>query len=123
MATKSSKQVTFGQKGRSKCPPSCARLIYDEPYIFRVRSERQSSHIYPCESCLKKAQRQASSANNQYPKRCSRLPPEPADFQYLNRSYTSLSKRTPNDCNWDNFMNNKSRYGQCIDKSLYFLMI
>jgi hypothetical protein len=104
MATAASRKVVFGQKGRPKCSPACARLIYDEPYIFRVRSERPSSHIYACESCLRKAQRQqVSSANS---KGCSRLPAGPADFEYLNRW-----KRTPNDCNWDNFMKNKSRYG------------
>ncbi len=113
MAATSSKRVVFEQKGRSKCSPSCARLIYDEPHVFRVRSERPSSHLYPCENCLKKAQRQqASLTNNQYPKRCSRLPTStPVNFEYLNRPHTSPSKRTSHDCNWDNFMKNKSRYG------------
>jgi hypothetical protein len=106
MATAAARKVVFRQKGRPKCSPGCERLIYDEPNIFRVRSERPSPHIYACESCLRRARRQASSANNSHSKGCSRLPAGPNDFEDFNRS-----KRTPNDCNWENFMKNKSRYG------------
>jgi len=121
MKSASTKQVTFEQKERLKCSPSCPRLIYDEPYIFRVRSERPSSRLFPCESCLKAAKQQpASISNNQYQKRCSRLPPAPVDFEYLNHPNTSPSKRTSNICNWDNFMKNKSRYGKY--KNFYYLL-
>jgi hypothetical protein len=113
MTAPSSKRVAFQQKERLKCSPSCPRLIYDDPHIFRVRSQRPSSRFFPCENCLREAKRQrTSSANNQYQKRCSRLPPAPIDFEHANRLNTSPSKRTPNDCNWDNFMKNKSRYGE-----------
>jgi len=118
MTSATSKHVVFRQKERLKCFPGCPRLIYDEPHIFRVRSERPSSQLFPCETCLKEARRQqASTANNQYQKRCSRLPPIPIDFEQLNHPNTSPSKRTSNNCNWDNFMRNKSRYGKF--KNLY----
>jgi len=112
MARASPKRVAFEQKERVKCSPSCPRLIYDEPYVFRVRSQRPSSRLFPCENCLKAArQQQTSTENTQYQKRCSRLPPIPIDFEHLNRPYTSPSERPSNYCNWDHFMKNQSRYG------------
>ncbi len=114
MASAAPKRVAFGEQGRVKCSPSCQRLIYDDPHVFRVRSQRSVPHLYPCESCLKEARRQqqSSTSNNQYPKRCSRLPPRPADLESLNRPKTSPLHRKSNNINWDNFMHKKSKYGK-----------
>lgn len=112
MAGVSAKRVVFGREGRSRCSPSCPRLIYDDPHVFQVRSERPTIHCYACESCMRKAHRQrASTANQSHSKRCSRLPPTPDDFEPFNRPQTVPFRRTPHDCNWENFMKNKSRYG------------
>ena len=112
MAGAGTKRVAFEQDRRSKCSHSCPRLIYDDPNIFQVRGEHPSKHIYSCESCMRKAHRQQASArSNSHSKRCSRLPPASHDFEYFDRTQTPPAKRTPRDCNWDNFMKNKSRYG------------
>lgn len=112
MAGAGTKRVAFRQDGRSKCSLSCDRLIYDDPHIFQVRSEHPSKHIYSCESCMRKAHRQQTSGtSNSHSKRCSRLPPGPDDFESIDRTQTAPIKRTHRECNWDNFMKNKSRYG------------
>lgn len=112
MAGAGTKRVAFRHDGLSKCSPSCARLIYDDPHIFQVRSEHPSKHIYSCESCMRRAHRQqASSASNSHSKGCSRLPLTPDDFQSPDRAEPARIKRTPRECNWENFMKNKSRYG------------
>jgi hypothetical protein len=117
MATTSSKRAVFGGKEHVKCSPSCPHLIYDDPYIFRVRSQRPVPHVFPCETCLRNAKRQqqSSTPNIQYPKRCSRLSPTPVDLERANRPRTSPSRRTSNSCNWDNFMQKKSKYGKYKD--------
>ncbi|CAF1232231.1 unnamed protein product [Adineta steineri] len=114
MATASSKRVAFARNESSKCTHRIPHLIYDEPYIFQVRSQRtRSLHKRPCDDCLKASKQQQqrlSTANIQYEKRCSRLPPKPIDFEQMNRPKTAPLNRRVNDCNWDNFMTRKSKF-------------
>jgi len=118
MTNKSSKHVVFEEKNRPKCFANCPRLIYDEPYVFQVRSQRPSARFYPCENCLKIAHKQrASSANHQHTKGCSRLPLTSYEFEQFDRP------RTSNDCNWKNFMKNKSRYGKNLIYKCFLLVI
>lgn len=122
MTSAPTKHGVFGQKQCLKCSPSCPRLIYDDPHVFQVRSDRPSSYPYACETCLKAArQQQTSRTNTQYPKRCSRLSPEPIEFEQFNRPNTSPTRRTSDKCNWDNFMKNKSRYGKYKNIHRFYL--
>ncbi|CAF0856289.1 unnamed protein product [Rotaria sordida] len=110
MAHASSQRIISGDKRHLKCCHSCPRLIYDEPYIFRVRSQRSPSHSFPCDTCFKEAirrqqqQQQQPRTNIQYQKRCSCLPLRSADLEYFNRPRTVPSQGTSNSINWPNFM-------------------
>jgi len=109
MAAAPSKRVVLENKKPMKCSHPCPPLIYDDPYIFRVRSQPSRSYSRPCATCLKELKRQQSSSteNIQYQKRCSRLPPKPIELEHVSRSKTA-----PSNCNWDNFMKKKSKYGK-----------
>jgi len=118
MEAPSSKRVVIGKKEHLKYPYTRSHLIYDEPHIFQVTSERSLSHLqqhrkfHPCNACLKEANRPTFTANVQHPKRCSRLPATPADLERSNRPKTVPPKRTSNDCNWNNFIKKKSKHGK-----------
>ncbi|CAF2352963.1 unnamed protein product [Rotaria sp. Silwood2] len=112
MANISSRRIISGGKRHTRCCHSCHRIVYDEPYIFRVRSERSLLHSFPCDTCLKEAIRrqQPPTTNIQYQKRCSRLPLRPVDLEYSSRPRTAPSQRTSSSINWNNFMKKKSKY-------------
>ena len=121
MTNLSSKCRLPGGKNNLKCSNFCPHLIYDDPYIFRVRSQRSQSHSFPCDVCIRRAKQQQqrpSTTKIQYQQRCSRLPPRPIDLEHINRPKTVPSQRITNNCNWDNFLNNQSKYGMYKNKSM-----
>ncbi|UJR27316.1 hypothetical protein I4U23_008609 [Adineta vaga] len=95
-----------------RCSHSHAHLVYDDPYVFRVRGQRSRSSYYrPCDVCFQEANRQQTVAENiRYEQRCSRMPPKPIYIEDLRRSKTTSRNRMSAQCNWDNFMEKKSKY-------------
>ncbi|CAF3594086.1 unnamed protein product [Rotaria socialis] len=101
-----------GNRPRVRCSHSSPKPIYDEPFVFRVRSDRSLSYSFPCRACLREAKlkQRESSTNVRYQQRCSRSPLRPVRIEHLNRPKTVSSIRTSNNCNWDNFMRKKSKH-------------
>ena len=137
MSTKPAKRVTSGKKDQSKARP---RLVYNEPHIFRVKSDRALAHLQetreyePCIACSKENDRRQEtldrphssyirqrstpppSSSEQRPstatkKKSSHSPPTPADLERLSRPKTVPPERTSNNCNWNNFIKKRSKYG------------
>ena len=122
MAAIPSRRVAFEENRPGRCAHSGPHLIYDDPHIFRVRGQHSVPHPFSCDACWKAAkQQQHPNANIQHPKRCSRLPPTPADLERLSRPRTAPPQRTANNCNWDNFMKKKSKYGK--PKKLFIILL
>jgi hypothetical protein len=141
MSGKPPKRAAIGEKGQSKRPPSRSRLVYDEPHVFRVKSERslshlqESQHFHPCIACSKESHRRheglerphssyirqrstppPQTSEHQRPstatKKCSRLPPTSADLERLSRPKIIPPQQPSNNCNWNNFIKKKSKYGK-----------
>lgn len=104
---------------RNRIPFNCSvcyprEPIYDEPYVFYVRSNRSASYSLPCRACLREAKQQQqqrrrpSTVNTQYQNPCSRLRSKSAHFDNSNRPKTALKAR----CTWENFMNKRSKHGK-----------
>lgn len=108
----SPKRVIFENKKQKKYSHTCPRLIYDDPFVFRVRSDRVVSDSYPCYACLKEIEEQEAAKYIRYERRCSRLPFRPVEIPRSNRPRTVPSKRSPKYCSWDNFMKETSKYGR-----------
>ncbi len=132
----STKRIVTDKKGPSTRP----RLVYDEPHVFRMKNERSLSHLQesrellPCVACSKEADRRQEiltrpnssyirqrstpppSSVEQRPstatkKKSSPSPPTRADLERLSRPKTVPPERILNNCNWNNFIKKKSKYG------------
>jgi hypothetical protein len=136
----STKRVVPVKKDQTKRPPSRSRLVFDTPHIFRMKSERSLAHLQenrdfiPCIACSKEFERRQEtftrphssysrqrstpppSSCEQRPstatkKKSSPLPPTPADLERLSRPKTAQPERLSNNCNWNNFIKKRSKYG------------
>jgi hypothetical protein len=123
-----------------KHPSTRPRLVYEEPHVFRTKSDHSLSHLQenrefqPCIACLKSDRRKGtndrphssyirqqstpppSSSNEQRPSTAtrnrSRLPPTTsAALERLCRPKTYHPKEVSNNCNWNNFIKKRSKYG------------
>jgi hypothetical protein len=138
----STKQVVSDKKGQSKDPSTRPRLVFEEPHIFRIKSDHSLAHLQesreflPCVACSKEANRRQetsirpnssnirqqstppppSSSSEQRPstatkKKSSPSPPTRDDLERLSRPKTVQPERISNNCNWNNFIKKKSKYG------------
>ena len=133
MATK---RVLAEKKKASKPQP---RLVFDEPHIFRMKSEQALSHLKehqeftPCIACSKEADRRQSpfntrpqssymrqrstpppSSSEQRPstatkKKFTPSPPTQENLERLSRPKTAPPERLSNNCNWNNFIKKKKQ--------------
>ncbi|CAF4957935.1 unnamed protein product [Rotaria sp. Silwood1] len=138
MSTKQSKKFVPEKKNQSKRPSTRSRLVFEEPYTFRVKSEHSLSHLresrefLPCVACLKETDRRQETLDRPHSsyirqqltrprsaeqrpstgikKKRFPLPPTPADLERLSRPKTSPPKQISHNCNWDNFIQKKSKY-------------
>ncbi|CAF3294112.1 unnamed protein product, partial [Rotaria sp. Silwood2] len=138
MSTKQSKKVVPEKKDQTKRPPTRSRLVFEEPHIFRVKSERLLSHLQesreylPCVACLKESDRRQETfdrphssyirqqstrprSSEQRPstgikKKHSPSPPTPADLERLSRPKAFPPEQISHNCNWNNFIQKKSKY-------------
>ncbi len=140
MSTKPTKRIVSDKRDQTKRPPTRPPLVFEEPHIFRRKNERSLSHLQesreflPCLACSKEADhrkdtfarphssyvRQRSTppplSSEQRPstatkKKSSPSPPTQADLERLSRPKTVLPEQTSNNCNWNNFVKKKSKYG------------
>ena len=112
------------------------RLVYETPHIFHAKSDHSLSHLkesrecQPCIACSKEADRRketidrphsshirqrSTPPNEQRPstatKNKTRLPPSSADLERLSRPKTVPPNEVLNNCNWNNFIKKRSKYG------------
>lgn len=139
MSAKPAKRAVIGKFNQVKRPTSRPRLVFEQPHIFRARSERSLPHLQesreflPCVSCLQEAERRqdglnrpASSYSRQEVNRPRSSeqerpstpaqkkrpqPPSAADLERLSRPKSVPPSRLSNNCNWNNFIKKKSKYG------------
>jgi len=125
--------------GQSERPPSRSRLVFDEQHKFRIKNDHLLSHLQesrefvPCIACSKEADRRQDTfsrpqssyirprstpppSTEQRPSTAtknkpSRSPPTPADLERLSRPKPIPPERLSNNCNWNNFIKKKSKYG------------
>lgn len=116
-----------------------SRLCFDEQHKFRIKSQHSLSHLresreyLPCVACTKEADRRheahsrpqssyirsRSTPPPSYEQRPStatrnipyRSPPTPADLERLSRPKQIPPERLSDNCNWNNFIQKKSKYG------------
>ncbi|CAF4825041.1 unnamed protein product [Rotaria sp. Silwood1] len=138
MSTKKSKKFVPEKKNQSKRPSTRSRLVFEEPYTFRVKSEHSLSHLresrecLPCVACLKETDRRQETLDRPHSsyirqqlirprsaeqrpstgikKKRFPLPPTPADLERLSRPKTFPPEQISHNCNWDNFIQKKSKY-------------
>lgn len=112
---------------KKKLSKSQPRLVFDEPpHIFRVKSGQSLAHLketqefLPCTACSQEADRRQrpTSALPLPPrpltgnrKRTKPLPPTQADLERLSRPKSVPPEQFSNNCNWNNFIKKRSRYG------------
>ncbi|CAF1448296.1 unnamed protein product [Rotaria sordida] len=139
MSKKQSKQIIPEKKDQSKRSSSTrSRLVFEEPHIFRVKSERslpqlqETREFLPCVACLKEANRRQETFNRPHSsythqqltrprsseprpstgiekKHCP-APPTPANLERLSRPKTFSPEQISNNYNWNNFIQKKSKY-------------
>ncbi len=136
----STKRVGGEKKGQSKRPPTQSRLVYDEPHVFHIKNERSLAHLQesreflPCAACSTEANRRQETlarphssyirqrstpppiSSEQRPSTATKKksvpsPPTPADLERLSRPKTVPIEQTSNNCNWNNFIKKRSKYG------------
>ena len=147
MSVERPKRGISGHQDQTKRPPNRPRLVFDEPHKFRAKSEHALSHLrqgrefLPCRACMLEAHRRTDTFNRprsspygqrlirprsfeQRPstvhKKKSRSPPSQADLERLSQPKIALSKQISDNCNWNNFIKKRSKYGTSNE---YFIQI
>ena len=83
-----------------------------KPLKALIIDEREHGTMAPCTVCSREAHRRHEAAARPHSAYYRRRPPTPADLDRLSRPKSVSSAETSNNCNWNNFIRRKSKYGK-----------